>query len=211
MTKQRGTLISIEGIDGCGKSTLSSLLYKTLSSNPHNLECLLTQEPSKTALGKSIRTLLSEQTTPLSYIAEFLLFAADRAEHFKSVVLPALHNNLVVISDRLSDSSLAYQGYGRGVDLSFINGVNTTCMQNRTPDVVIYLRIDIETALYRIHHRKLPLTSFEQETRTFWDRVINGFDEIFKNRKNCIIVDGTAPVEVVVEETVKQLQPFLIR
>lgn len=204
-----GILIAIEGIDGCGKSTLAPQLYSYFSEKAYNFPCLLTREPSTTALGKAVRALLSEQPAPLSPLSEFLLFAADRAEHFKNIVLPALQKNMIVISDRLSDSSLAYQGYGRGVDLTFIETVNKECMQQREPDLVIYLKIDLETALYRIHHRKLPLTSFEKEENSFWKKVINGFDTLFAKKKNCLIIDATKPIDQVFEETIKKLQPYL--
>lgn len=209
MSKLSGFLISIEGIDGSGKSTLASNLYAALTASPYSLSCLLTQEPSKSHFGKAIRTLVSHPEVSLSPLSEFLLFAADRAEHFKNTVIPALNNNTIVISDRLSDSSLAYQGYGRGVDLHFIDEVNKNCMNNITPDYTIYLRIDIEAALQRVHHRKEPLTSFEQETNHFWNNVINGFDTLFKTKKNSITLNASQSETTLVEETLTHLLPLL--
>src|SRR5438067_1616217 len=112
--KTQGMLITIEGIDGSGKSTLAKNLYQHLIAN--DVDALLTREPGATPLGKALRTILQEKNVAVCDQAEYLLFAADRAQHFKDTIIPALAKGTVVISDRMADSSLVYQGYGRGLN-----------------------------------------------------------------------------------------------
>ena len=115
---KKGTLITFEGIDGSGKSSAARALYDHLKDE---LPVVLTREPGGTELGRVLRTLLQNRTFDLDAKAEYLLFAADRAQHMKEIVLPALAQNKIVISDRMADSSYAYQGSGRGVDPDMIN------------------------------------------------------------------------------------------
>lgn len=184
-----GYLISLEGIDGSGKSTLAKNLASTLSLK--NITSLLTKEPGGTELGKSLRHILQKQETPVCDQAEYLLFAADRAQHFQHLIIPALKMGTVIIADRLADSSLAYQGYGRGLDKVMIRQVNQWAMQDVVPNLTIYLRIDPATALDRVWQRNEQLTAFEQEKYEFWQRVVKGYEEIFAARDNVIILDGS--------------------
>lgn len=184
-----GFLITIEGIDGSGKSTLGKLLQKELISKKQDI--LLTQEPGRTELGQKIRTILHEEKDIVGDKAEFLLFAANRAQHFEEIVTPALKQGKIVISDRMADSSVAYQGYGRGLDIEKIKYINSWCMDEVKPDMTLYLEIDEKTALERVYKRKEALTDFEKEKSEFWKRVQKGFEEIFKKRDNVIFLDGT--------------------
>lgn len=190
-----GFLIAIEGIDGAGKSSLARSVAQHLKKLA--LPVLLTKEPGGTELGAAIRSLLQIRTVPISERAEFLLFAADRAQHFAQVVIPALKSGTLVISDRLADSSLAYQGYGRGLDREFIKQVNNWAMQNCTPDLIFYIRIDYKTALERIITRCEQKTAFEEEQAAFFQRVLAGFDEIYQDRSNVIILDGHSSLEKI--------------
>ena len=156
-----GKLIALEGIDGSGKSTLSKQLDRTLHA--HGIKTLLTKEPGATDIGKNIRMLITSEHTSLNQRAEFLLFAADRAQHFSEVVIPALHEGYVVISDRMADSSLAYQGFGGQLDCNMIEQVNQWAMQEISPDLVVYLRLSRQQAQERISQRQEKKTPFEQE------------------------------------------------
>ena len=197
----KGFLISIEGIDGSGKTTLASLLYNKLQEQ--NIDSILTKEPGDTKLGKNLRTILnSDQWTPCDK-AEYLLFAADRAQHIEEVVTPALNKGKRVISDRMGDSSVAYQGYGRKLGVPMIESINRWAMNNITPDLIFYIYLDIPTALTRISHRGEKLTSFEQEKKEFWIRTINGFESIFKDRNNVVKLDGTNTAEQLCENALK--------
>lgn len=203
----RGILISVEGIDGSGKTTVAHTLashFKQLS-----LPTLLTREPGATSLGKQLRTLVQEKIYPLCSKAEFLIFAADRAQHFHELVLPALASNTLVISDRMADSSLAYQGFGRGLDLEMLNRINSFVMNNRTPDITLYVRVPVDIAFNRILARNEKLSSFEQEKKDFMHAVAQGFDTISQNRENCYIVDGQQSSEQVSLQAIKLVESWM--
>lgn len=193
--KKAGFLISIEGIDGCGKSTLSQCLSNTLAKK--DFQVVLTKEPGGTTLGSSLRSILNNRSSYVCSKAEFLLFAADRAQHFDELVLPALRDGAIVIADRLADSSLAYQGYGRGLDKEMITAVNQWAMQGVSPQLTIYLKISPTQAFNRIAQRNEKLTAFEQEKISFWQHVVQGYEEIFAQRSNVLTLDATmAPDEL---------------
>lgn len=200
--KTDGFLISIEGIDGSGKSSLARGLTLALEAKGYNV--LLTREPGGTALGTGLRSILHAERGAVHPLAEFLLFAADRAQHFETVILPALREDTIVISDRMADSSLAYQGYGRGIDKEMICRVNEWAMQGRSPDLTFFIRVDPVTAINRTIQRKAVLTSFEQEDATFWYKVCNGYEDIFKGRDNVVVIDGMLPVGEITRLAVDQ-------
>ncbi len=195
---KKGFLISVEGIDGSGKSTLARNLYQLLLKHTQNV--LLTKEPGATPLGLALREILHTQKAFVCDKAEFLLFAADRAQHFATVVQPALDQGTLVVSDRMHDSSLAYQGFGRGLDKTIISTVSKWAMNERTPDLTIYVTIDIKTAFERLRASRAELTSFEQEKIDFWQRVQSGFATIFANRENVITLDGTLDQMILAQQ-----------
>lgn len=185
---RQGFWIVFEGIDGVGKSTLIDSVSKELERRGYPV--VRTGEPGGTPLGREIRQQLHfSQDHPVP-LAEYLLFAADRAQHMSRIVLPALAAKKVVICDRSADSSLAYQGFGRGVDRDLIMLVNARAMQGISPDRVFYLRLTPEEALKRREARGEVLTSFEREKRAFFERVTNGFETVFAGRKNVTILDA---------------------
>ncbi len=194
-TLKTGLLIAVEGIDGSGKSTLASSLRKSLEQE--QLPVILTFEPGDTQLGTHIRKLLQERPTAMSDTAEYLLFAADRAQHMHEVVKPLLAAHNIVISDRMADSSLAYQGYGRGLDKNMIREVNSWALQNIKPDITLYVKISLATSLERLKARKTVPTAIEQEKAEFTERVINGFETIFKDRRDVIVLDGEQTYEQI--------------
>ncbi len=184
---QQGILITFEGIDGSGKSSAAHALHQSLSPN---YPTLLTREPGATHLGKVLRSLLQGRTFVLDPKAEYLLFAADRAQHMQEMVLPALNEGKIVISDRMADSSYAYQGFGRGVDPAMIYAVNSWAMQEREPDLTIYVMISYEEARRRLGARNEQETVFEQEQEAFFERVAQGFEAIFALRSPQGVVLG---------------------
>ncbi|HEX2978277.1 MAG TPA: dTMP kinase [Candidatus Babeliales bacterium] len=204
---KRGLFIAIEGIDGSGKSTLARTLATQFEKK--GIPTLLTREPGGSQLGKSLRAILQHQEKPLSPIGEFLLFAADRAQHFQEVIIPALDEKKLVISDRLSDSSIVYQGFGKGVDRTMIAQVNQWAMQNIKPDLVIYVRIDAQTAHERLISRGKKLTSFEQQANEFTQRLIDGFETLYANAKNVIIVDSKLAPNELATFTFNQINLWL--
>ena len=190
---QHGILIAVEGIDGSGKSTLALNIAKALTIQ--SWPVLLTKEPGDTALGAHIRTILHDSSIPKNPKAEFLLFAADRAQHMSTVVLPALTRNQIVISDRMADSSVVYQGYVRGLDLQMIKVINAWAMEDRQPDIIVYVQISADIAHKRLVARNLPLTSFEQEPKEFFQKAVHGFDMLMKSKQNVFMLDGTQKPE----------------
>jgi dTMP kinase len=190
---RQGILIAIEGIDGSGKSTLAHNVSTCLSQQ--GFDTTLTREPGASELGKEVRKLIQTQIIPLSAKAIYLLFAADRAQHFAELIIPALEQKKLIISDRMCDSSLAYQGYGNGLDLEMIRTLNRWTMDAIVPDITIFVRIPVEVALERAKKRG-KLSAYEQRTG-FLHRVADGFEELYKNRSDVIIVDGTESPETL--------------
>jgi dTMP kinase len=203
---KNGILIVVEGIDGSGKSTLVQMLHQKLNAE---FPTCVTREPSNTQLGKHIRALIHTKEIPFGDKAEYLLFAADRAQHFDEVIIPQLNNKKLIISDRMADSSVVYQGYGRGLDITMIKTINDWVMQHRQPDLVLYLKTSVETATRRIQERKSALSSFEQEHHDFLQRLVYGFDELFKNRTNSIILDGEQPVQIIAQTAYEQIKAWI--
>jgi dTMP kinase len=191
----KGFFISIEGVDGSGKSTLINKLEQALTEISRNV--LITKEPGGSMLGEMLRNILQKSPEKLDGKAEFLLFAADRAQHFARVIIPALQKGTFIISDRGADSSLAYQGYGHNVNLSIIKLINSWIMQNTVPSITFYLRVDVETATQRLLANREELTTFEKEKIDFWKRVINGYEEIFAKRPNAIVLEALHDPDVL--------------
>ncbi len=207
MKRSRGLLIAVEGIDGSGKSSLVQMLAHLLIQANHSV--VLTKEPGGSQLGKTLRALLQEQPVPIDPRAEYLLFAADRAQHMKEIIKPALTESKVVLSDRLADSSIVYQGYGRGLDIEMIKTVNAWAMDGIKPDLTIYVYIDCQTATDRILERGKELTAFEKEAQDFFKKLINGYDTLYKNRSDVLVIDGTQSREVMVEQALDALLKLL--
>lgn len=204
---QKGILIAIEGIDGSGKSSLAKNLYQEFLSQKYSV--LLTKEPGGTPLGLQLRTIVQEKKVAVCPKAEFMLFAADRAQHFHELIVPALAENKIIFSDRMSDSSLVYQGYGRGLDMNAINTVNDFVMSGIKPDITIYVKVPLAVATERIMKRNLALTSFEKEKEDFVSKLANGFDQLYKNREDVIIVDGTRTQEYIMQEATSKILSWI--
>lgn len=198
---QRGILIAIEGIDGSGKSTLARNLAAKLQEK--NIPTVLTKEPGDSKLGALVRAIVQKQDVPVCPKAEFLLFAADRAQHFAELIKPKLQEKQIIISDRMADSSIVYQGFGRGLSIDMIKNVNTWVMDGINPDLVFYLRISPEQALKRLQTRA-ELTAFEAE-QAFMRKVLAGFEELYKNRNDVILLDGTESPETLVDQALNKI------
>lgn len=206
-----GILITIEGIDGAGKSSLIKNVQPKLLPllDAAGKKLVATKEPGGSNLGVELRKLLQYQTIPIAPRAEYLLFAADRAQHFQDVIIPALKEGALIISDRMGDSSLAYQGFGRGHDLTMIKIINQWTMQGIEPDLVIYLKIPVTAAYERMQQRGEQKTVFEAEKRDFLERVARGFDQVLAGRSNVVIIDGMQDPETVLAQTYEYIQTWL--
>lgn len=199
---QNGLLIAIEGIDGSGKSTLAQRLFEHIVLTR---KALLTKEPGDSELGKKIRAIVQQQDVPVCPKAEYLLFAADRAQHFEEVVIPALLTGTIVLSDRMADSSLVYQGFARGLDINIIRTVNTWAMNNRTPDITLFVRVDPATARERLCARNETLTAFEREQEAFMQKVHDGFCSLYQNRNDVILINGEHDEQTVLHDALQAL------
>lgn len=199
-TIPNGFLISIEGIDGSGKSSLAKNMHQQLS----DYQCVLTKEPGGTPLGEKIRSILLAADAEMCPKAEFLLFAASRAEHFEELVIPSLQDGSIVISDRMADSSVVYQGYARGLDINTIKSINTWAMNNVAPTLTFYLKLSVKEALERIKKRNHELTVFEKE-EAFIHKTLNAFEDLFKNQDNVVILDATKSPETLAQQAVKEI------
>jgi len=207
-TLTRGVLLSVEGIDGSGKSTLINKLKDLLAKQ--TIPVVLTYEPGDSHLGKALKNLLlEEKPAGMSNKTEFLLYAADRAQHFKEKIIPALQEKKLIMSDRMHDSSVAYQGYARGLDVDMIKKINRWAMQTIEPDLTIYIQIPLEVALQRLKKRKGRPTSIEQEKETFTKKAINGFETIFADRKNVLTLDGQQNADTLAKIAYANVMKFL--
>lgn len=203
---KKGILIAVEGIDGSGKSSLVQNLNKLLESKL--APTLVTKEPGGSQLGTQLRTILQEQTVPIEAKAEFLLFAADRAQHFAEVIMPALAQNSLILSDRLCDSSVVYQGYGRGLDIATIQAINTWAMNGIKPDLTLYVRIAPNTALQRLIDRG-KLSVFDQAPLEFFEKLVEGFEHLYQNTNNVIILDGNLPQNELAQKAHNEILAWL--
>ncbi|MFM7490862.1 MAG: dTMP kinase [Actinomycetota bacterium] len=183
-----GRYIALEGIEGCGKSTQAVRLAEALGA-------VLTRETGGTHIGERIRDVLHDPAnTHLSPMAEALLIAGDRAQHRAEVLSPHLSAGRTVVSDRSVYSSLAYQGYGRQLDLTAVRQINDWALGGRWPDLVILIDIEHDEALSRLAHRDLD--RFEREDHEFFRRIIDGFRAMAAaDPTRWLVVDGTLAVD----------------
>ncbi len=185
--------ITFEGIDGCGKSTQLKHTAEYLRSIGLDVVCL--REPGGTKFSEQIRDILLSTKSKINSISELLLFEAARADLTQNVIIPSLNEGKFVLSDRFFDSTTAYQGYGRELDLNTINTLNSFSSLNIKPDLTFYLKIDLELSYRRSKYRTPD--RMESAGEEFFLKVINGFDEIAKNNPDRIcIIDSSGKPEI---------------
>lgn len=163
---QRGKFITFEGIDGCGKTTQLQLLARQLAAR--GIPCLATREPGGTAIGKRIRAVLldvpAETDAAVEPLTELLLYAADRAQHVRQLIQPALAAGMVVLSDRYADATIAYQGYGRGFDLPMVEQLMELATGGLQPDATLLFDLEVRLGLSRVHGRGLAQTTGRRQS-----------------------------------------------
>lgn len=168
--------ITFEGLDGSGKTTQARALAAWLQENGYDAQ--LTGEPGGTEIGQLLRKiLLKEKLSEMHPLTEMLLMAADRAQHVQQVIRPALVNNQIVICDRYVDSSVAYQGYGLGLDLSHVQVVNEVATGGLLPDLTFLLDVDIDSLIPRLKRRQ-NWDRIEGRGLSFMERVRDGYLQI---------------------------------
>ena len=208
----RGKFITFEGGEGCGKSTQVRRLKAALEAE--GLQVLLTREPGGTSLSEEIRRLIKDQATDAPCDrAELLLFLAARAQLVRNVIAPALAAGTWVVSDRFSDSTLAYQGYGRGLDLTTIARTNDFACAGLKPDLTLLLDVDPAVAAARLRRREAATVTgpdrIEQAGAAFHERLRQGFHELAAAEPERIVtLDANGTPDEVWEKVWTSLTPI---
>jgi len=187
----KGKFVTFEGLDGCGKTTQIKLLDEYLKSKGY--KTLLTREPGSKGLGEKLREILLNYDGEVSSTCESFLFLADRAQHVDCIIKPALESGTIVLCDRHTDSTVAYQGYGRCLDIEQIKYLNNIAVSGLKPDLTIVFDIDIETSNLRVGGKK---DRMESSGEAFFNRVRQGFLEIAKEEPERVkLIDSKASIE----------------
>ena len=207
---KKGIFITFEGLEGCGKTTQAKMLYNYL--NKKGISSVFTKEPGGTKIGQRIRKILLDQKNEgMDYKTEMLLFLASRAENVRLVILPALGEGKIVISDRFCDSTTAYQGYGRGINLKIINYLNNLVIGKAIPDITFFLDIEPQEGLKRSttfsNSREIR---FEEEFinkkiidgQLFLERVRDGYYQLLQEEERIRIINANRSKEEIFEEIV---------
>ncbi|MBH8554765.1 dTMP kinase [Nostocaceae cyanobacterium CENA357] len=193
-----GKLIVFEGVEGCGKTSQMQFCGQWLESL--GISVIATREPGGTELGLHLRRLLLEKADnqPIAEVTELLLYAADRSQHIEQELKPNLAAGKYILCDRYTDSTIAYQGYGRGLDMNLINQLNLIATGGLTSDLTIWLDVDVEVGLARKKGGEASLDRIEQETIAFHRRVQQGYGELAASYPSRIVrVDGNLSQETV--------------
>lgn len=198
----KGVFISFEGIEGTGKSTQAKLLAEYLREK--GFRVIQTMEPGGTRISLKIRELLlSLDSREMDHVTELLLYNAARVQHIKEVIEPALERGDIVITDRFSDSTVAYQGYARGIDLQLIDSLDMIATKKLRPDITILFDIDVKTGLAR--NKSLNKSDrLELEDISFHEKVRKGFIQIAAREPGRVkVVDCSGSLDEVHQEVVK--------
>jgi len=205
----KGMFISFEGIEGTGKSTQARLLADHLKEKGYRV--IQTMEPGGTRISLKIRELLlSMESKAMDHVAELLLYNAARVQHIKEIIGPALERGDIVITDRFSDSTVAYQGYARGIDLQLIDSLDMIATKKLRPDITILFDIDVRTGLAR--NKELGKNDrLELEDISFHEKVRKGFLQMAAIESGRIkVVDCSESLDRVHQKVVKIISEFLI-
>jgi dTMP kinase len=190
--------VVVEGIEGSGKSTLVASLAERLRADGYDVTS--TREPGGTPLGNSIREMFLNRAATIAPLAEAMLVNAARAQHVADVIRPALVAGRLVICDRFTDSTLAYQGYGRGVDSVALRSLCDVATEGLEPHLVLVLDIPIVVARERLDTRAHATDRIENESDEFHERVRGGFLALAANSPYHRVLDGTLPAKRLLEE-----------
>jgi dTMP kinase len=213
MTKRRGVFITFEGGDGCGKSTQMRLLGERLRADGH--EVLETVEPGGTRIGAQIRRILLDSANQdLRATPELLLYFASRAQNVEELILPALEQGSVVLADRFTDSSMAYQGYGRGLGEDAVLALDRIACHGLMPDATVLLDIDLDASLARAKERKLSETEtrMDDQGREFHHKVRKAYLKMAgREPRRFRVVDGRADIETVARAVWDAVSPLTTR
>jgi len=204
-----GFFVTFEGIEGCGKTT--QIRHLTAHLEGKRQPFLLTREPGGTAISDRIRQiLLSSENSRMEPATEFFLYAAARAQHIAEVVLPALRNGKTVLCDRFADATLAYQGFGRGLNLAWLEEIHNRFLQGLKSDLTFLLDLPVEEGLRRawkrMENQAVKEDRFEKEDLAFHQRVREGYLFLARREPNRIVVlDGMKDEQTLHREILNRL------
>lgn len=199
--REKSLFVTFEGIDGCGKSTQAMLTYQYLHAQNYKVKLL--REPGSTIVAEKIRDILLNRRLKMTDTTELLLYEAARAEVTAREIAPALANGTIVLCDRFYDSTTAYQGFGRKLDIRMVKGLHKVAVGNIVPDLTFVFDVDLKTASTRLGKQRDRL---ESQSRAFFNRVRLGFLEIARrDRRRVKLIDTTAPIDQVFELVKKHL------
>jgi len=210
-----GKFITFEGPEGSGKSTQIRLLQEKLEAE--GLHVLCTREPGGTATGEQIRNLLQHDAAgeTLNERAELLLFTASRAQLMDHVILPTIESGDWVLCDRFIDSTMAYQGYARGMDISTLDSINSFAIGGHTPDLTILLDLEVEAGFQRLEDRYADSEEshdrFEREARDFHHKVREGYHQLAAREPNrFVVINSDRSIETVSSDVWNAVQGALL-
>ncbi|MBU1096624.1 MAG: dTMP kinase [Bacteroidetes bacterium] len=200
--------ITFEGLDFCGKSTQVKLLKQYLIDLGQKVE--LIREPGGTTISEKIRKiLLDRENSKMTIEAELLLFSASRAQLVREIIIPLLKENYYVISDRFHDSSIAYQGFGRGIDVHKVKEIQEFAIDGAIPEITFFIDIPIEEVKSR--REKFEPESWDRievSLDDFYERVRAGYISLSHNNKRFILLDGLKSIEQIHDEVVKAIESY---
>lgn len=198
----QGLFITFEGPDGCGKTTQMNLLAQYFEKKGKKV--VLTREPGGKGLGEKVREILLNYNGEVSDRCESFLFLADRAQNIDIIVKPAVKQGEIVLCDRHIDSTVAYQGYGRGLDINEINMLNNLATGGKKPDLTFVFDVDVETSMKRVGKEK---DRMESAGIDFHNRVRNGYLELAKQEPTRInVLDATKTIEEIHEKVIEIIE-----
>ncbi|HKP36093.1 MAG TPA: dTMP kinase [Pyrinomonadaceae bacterium] len=205
-----GAFITFEGIDGCGKSTQLRLLAAELRGR--GMRVVTTREPGGTPLGQKLRAALLDVQEQVDPLAELLVFAADRAQHVRKQLLPAIKGNEIVLSDRYADATVAYQGAGRGFDPKLIEEIVQLATDGLKPDLTLLFDLSVEESAVRTRRRVASKRTdrLDIEARDFHARVRDAYIEIAKSEPERFrVIDARGSVDETQRKVMDIVIPFL--
>lgn len=200
--KYQGKFIVFEGPDRCGKSTQATILSKYLTGLGYDV--ITTREPGGDKVAESIREILLDPKNTVSPMAELLLYEASRAQHTEQKIIPALREGKIVICERYTMSSCAYQGYGRGIDMDVINKLNSIATYDVKPDLTLVFLMSDKYFTQRGEY--LFSDRLEQEDEAFRHKMRRGYREIAAKTPNAVIIDADRPVAEIEKTVIEEIK-----